>query len=244
MKDDPAGAQRADRQSLCGRRQTHRHLAEGCHDPCRCLRPAGQAGERDRAARPRNGRRLRRSERRHFRLLCLLGLQHPTDHLSLRYSHAQDHSVSRTGDSRLPLCRLRVERGLLQEQGRHTHSDVRHVQKRAEAGAGNPTLLYGSSDDETQFRYLLRYSPLHNVREGGKYPAILVTTSDHDDRVVPAHSFKDTAALQARASHDRPVLIRIETNSGHGSSRLTKALEETADVCAFLFSNLGVSPHY
>jgi len=71
-----------------------------------------------------------------------------------------------------------------------------------------------------------------------------VTTSDHDDRVVPAHSFKDTAAPQARASHDRPVLIRIETNSGHGSSRLTKALEETADVCAFLFSNLGVSPHY
>ena len=101
---------------------------------------------------------------------------------------------------------------------------------------------YGSSDDETQFQYLLRYSPLHNIKAGGKYPATLVTTSDHDDRVVPAHSFKYTAALQAQASHERPVLIRIETNSGHGSSSLTKALEETADVYAFLFTNLGVTP--
>ncbi|MCW3096987.1 MAG: Prolyl oligopeptidase [Chthonomonadaceae bacterium] len=103
---------------------------------------------------------------------------------------------------------------------------------------------YGSSDDETQFRYLLRYSPLQNITEGAKYPAVLVTTSDHDDRVVPAHSFKYAATLQAKASHDRPVLIRIETNSGHGSSNLTKALEETADVDAFLFYNLGVTPHF
>jgi len=103
---------------------------------------------------------------------------------------------------------------------------------------------YGSSDDETQFRYLLRYSPLHNIRDGGKYPAVLVTTSDHDDRVVPAHSFKYAATLQAKASHDRPVLIRIETNSGHGSSNLTKELEETADIYAFLFTNLGITPHF
>jgi prolyl oligopeptidase len=103
---------------------------------------------------------------------------------------------------------------------------------------------YGSSDDEAQFRYLLRYSPLHNIREGVKYPATLITTSDHDDRVVPAHSFKYAATLQARASHERPVLIRIETNSGHGSSSLTKALEEIADVYAFLFTNLGVTPRF
>jgi len=103
---------------------------------------------------------------------------------------------------------------------------------------------YGSSDDETQFRYLLRYSPLHNIREGVKYPATLVTTSDHDDRVVPAHSFKYAATLQAKASHERPVLIRIETNSGHGSSNLTKGLEETADIYAFLFYNLGITPHF
>jgi len=103
---------------------------------------------------------------------------------------------------------------------------------------------YGTSDHKAQFRYLRRYSPLHNIRKGVDYPAILVTTADHDDRVVPAHSFKYTATLQANASHTRPVLIRIETNSGHGSSNLTKGLEETADVYAFLFYNLGVTPHF
>ncbi len=103
---------------------------------------------------------------------------------------------------------------------------------------------YGSSDDETQFRYLLRYSPLHNIKDGAKYPATLITTSDHDDRVVPAHSFKYAATLQAKASHERPILIRIETNSGHGSSNLTKALDEIADIYAFLFTNLGVTPRY
>lgn len=103
---------------------------------------------------------------------------------------------------------------------------------------------YGSSDDETQFKYLLSYSPLQNIKAGVKYPATLVTTSDHDDRVVPAHSFKYTATLQEKAAHTSPILIRIETNSGHGSSNLTKALEETADVYSFIWKNMGITPRY
>jgi prolyl oligopeptidase len=104
---------------------------------------------------------------------------------------------------------------------------------------------YGSSDNEQQFHYLLGYSPLHNIRAGATYPATLVTTSDHDDRVVPAHSFKYIATLQAKAGPDSgPLLIRIETNSGHGASNLSKALEETADEYAFTWSNMGVVPKY
>jgi prolyl oligopeptidase len=103
---------------------------------------------------------------------------------------------------------------------------------------------YGSSDDETQFKNLYRYSPLQNIREGVKYPATLITTADHDDRVVPAHSFKYTATLQAKSGGDNPILIRIDTNAGHGGSNLSKAIEETADVDAFIFYNLGVTPVY
>lgn len=103
---------------------------------------------------------------------------------------------------------------------------------------------YGSSDDETQFKYLYRYSPLHNIREGVKYPATLITTADHDDRVVPAHSFKYAATLQANTGGDSPILIRIDTNAGHGGSNLSKALDETADIDAFIFYNLGVTPTY
>jgi prolyl oligopeptidase len=103
---------------------------------------------------------------------------------------------------------------------------------------------YGSSDDETQFKYLLKYSPLHNIREGVKYPATLITTSNHDDRVVPAHSFKYAATLQEKHGGDAPILIRIETNSGHSASNLTKALEETGDIYSFLFYNLGITPQY
>ena len=91
---------------------------------------------------------------------------------------------------------------------------------------------------------LLAYSPLHNIREGVKYPATLITTADHDDRVVPAHSFKYAATLQEKASGDNPVLIRIETKSGHGSSNTTKAIEQTADIYAFVMYNLGVTPKY
>ena len=106
------------------------------------------------------------------------------------------------------------------------------------------TAEYGASDDEKDFHNLFAFSPLHNIKAGGKYPAILVTTADHDDRVVPAHSFKYIATLQESADKSRPILIRVETNSGHGSSSLTKAIEETADVDAFLFYMLGVSPKF
>lgn len=103
---------------------------------------------------------------------------------------------------------------------------------------------YGSSDKPDEFKALYAYSPIHNIRSGVKYPATLITTADHDDRVVPAHSFKYAATLQALASHDNPVLIRIETNSGHGASSTTKAIEITADCYTFIFYNLGVTPKY
>ncbi len=101
---------------------------------------------------------------------------------------------------------------------------------------------YGSSDHAEEFEVLYRYSPLHNIREGVKYPATLVTTADHDDRVVPAHSFKYAAALQDKASHENPVLIRIDTRSGHGASSTSKALDAAGDIYSFLMYNLGVEP--
>jgi prolyl oligopeptidase len=103
---------------------------------------------------------------------------------------------------------------------------------------------YGSSDNVAEFEALFAYSPLHNIREGVSYPATLVTTADHDDRVVPAHSFKYAATLQALASAENPALIRIETKSGHGASNLTKQLEATADIYAFIMDNLGVTPTF
>jgi len=99
---------------------------------------------------------------------------------------------------------------------------------------------YGSSDVAEEFKALYAYSPLHNIRAGVKYPPTLVTTADHDDRVVPAHSFKYAATLQALASRENPVLIRIETKSGHGASSLTKSLEAAADIYAFVMHNLGL----
>ena len=103
---------------------------------------------------------------------------------------------------------------------------------------------YGSSDNEKDFGYLYAYSPLHNLREGVCYPATMVTTADHDDRVVPAHSFKFAAALQEKHACDRPVLIRIETRSGHGSSSLSKAIDDLTDQWSFMFHNMGVKPLY
>jgi prolyl oligopeptidase len=103
---------------------------------------------------------------------------------------------------------------------------------------------YGSSDNADEFKALYAYSPLHNIRPGGKYPATLITTADHDDRVVPAHSFKYAATLQTLASKDNPVLIRIETKSGHGAVSTTKAIELTADIYSFLFYSLSVTPKY
>ena len=101
---------------------------------------------------------------------------------------------------------------------------------------------YGSSDDESQFKALYAYSPLHNIKAGTSYPAVLVTTGDHDDRVVPGHSFKYAATLQAAQSDKAPVLIRIETNAGHGAGKpISKILAEQADVWAFVMHHLGVT---
>lgn len=100
---------------------------------------------------------------------------------------------------------------------------------------------YGSSDDADHFRTLHAYSPLHNIKPGTRYPPTLVTTADHDDRVVPAHSFKFAAALQAAQAGPAPVLIRIETSAGHGAGLPTsKAIEELADGYAFLVKVLGI----
>lgn len=103
---------------------------------------------------------------------------------------------------------------------------------------------YGTSEDsEEMFRYLLNYSPMHNIKnDGTPYPAILVTTADHDDRVVPAHSFKYTATLQAANTGDAPKLIRIETNAGHGAGKpISKQIEETSDILAFIMHHLGMN---
>jgi prolyl oligopeptidase len=98
---------------------------------------------------------------------------------------------------------------------------------------------YGSPDDATDFKALYAYSPLHNLRAGVKYPATLVTTADHDDRVVPAHSFKFAAALQHAQAGDAPILIRIDTRAGHGAGIPTsKRMDEIADQWAFLLAEL------
>lgn len=101
---------------------------------------------------------------------------------------------------------------------------------------------YGTSEDSKEmFEYLYGYSPLHNLKPGTQYPATLVTTADHDDRVVPAHSFKFAATLQACHKGDTPVLIRIDTKAGHGSGKpLAKVLEEQADIYGFIMYNMGM----
>ena len=102
---------------------------------------------------------------------------------------------------------------------------------------------YGSSDDAAEFEAIYAYSPLHNIK-AQKYPATLITTADHDDRVVPAHSFKYAATLQEKQTGDAPVLIRIDTMSGHGASNTQKQLDASADIYSFLFQSLGVTPKY
>jgi prolyl oligopeptidase len=101
---------------------------------------------------------------------------------------------------------------------------------------------YGTSEDSKEmFEYLKGYSPLHNLKKGVAYPATLVTTADHDDRVVPAHSFKFAATLQECHSGSTPVLIRIDTKAGHGSGKpLAKVLEEQADIYSFIMYNMGL----
>jgi prolyl oligopeptidase len=101
---------------------------------------------------------------------------------------------------------------------------------------------YGSSDTRDGFEYLYPYSPLHNIRANVCYPATLVTTADHDDRVVPGHSFKYAATLQRAQGCDRPVLIRIETKAGHGAGKpVSKIIEEETDRWAFTLFNLGIT---
>ena len=105
---------------------------------------------------------------------------------------------------------------------------------------------YGTSEDSKEmFEYLYKYSPLHSIQNGKEYPAILVTTADHDDRVVPAHSFKYAAALQNSDIGDKPHLIRIESNAGHGAGKpLDKAVDEIVDIYSFMFYNMGAKVTY
>lgn len=104
---------------------------------------------------------------------------------------------------------------------------------------------YGSSEDSVQFQYLLGYSPFHNLKPGTCYPATLVTTADHDDRVVPAHSFKFAATLQEHQSCNNPALIRIETNAGHGAGKpVSKMIDEATDIWSFTMYNLGMKPSF
>ena len=101
---------------------------------------------------------------------------------------------------------------------------------------------YGSSDNPDQFKYLYKYSPLHNLKPGVKYPATFITTADHDDRVVPAHSFKFAATLQADNASDNPTLIRVETKAGHGGGMPTsKRIELATDIWSFVMYNLGMN---
>ncbi|MCX6167773.1 MAG: prolyl oligopeptidase family serine peptidase [Ignavibacteriales bacterium] len=104
---------------------------------------------------------------------------------------------------------------------------------------------YGSSDDPDQFKYLIKYSPLHNIKKGETYPATMVTTADHDDRVFPAHSFKYIATLQEMSDGKNPTLIRIETKVGHGAGTSTsKSIDLVTDLYSFMFYNIGLTPKF
>jgi prolyl oligopeptidase len=101
---------------------------------------------------------------------------------------------------------------------------------------------YGSVDDPKQFRYLLAYSPYHNVKDGVRYPPVLITTADTDDRVSPGMAKKFAARLQAAAPPDATALIRVETRAGHGAGKpVSKLIEEDADIFSFVFKCLGVN---
>ncbi len=118
--------------------------------------------------------------------------------------------------------------------------DMLRYQKFTIGGAWAPE--YGTSDDSAQFKTLYAYSPLHNVKPGVSYPATLITTADHDDRVVPGHSFKFAATLQAAQAGSAPILIRIDTRAGHGGGKPTsKQIDLATDELAFAVKNLGLS---
>ncbi|MEW6703057.1 MAG: prolyl oligopeptidase family serine peptidase, partial [Bacteroidota bacterium] len=104
---------------------------------------------------------------------------------------------------------------------------------------------YGSSDNPDQFKYLFKYSPLHNLKKDTDYPAVMTTTADHDDRVFPAHTFKYAATLQEMNSGKNPTLVRIETKVGHGAGTSTsKTIELTTDLWSFMFYNMGITPAF
>ncbi|MFC5270761.1 prolyl oligopeptidase family serine peptidase [Adhaeribacter terreus] len=103
---------------------------------------------------------------------------------------------------------------------------------------------YGSSDKEDQFKNLYKFSPLHNIKEGVAYPATMVTTADHDDRVVPSHSFKFISELQAKGGGTNPYLIRVDVKAGHGAGKPTSLqIQEWADIWSFAYYNMGVDPY-
>ena len=108
------------------------------------------------------------------------------------------------------------------------------------AGAGWAYDYGTANDSKEMLEYLKKYSPVHNVKKGVKYPATLITTGDHDDRVVPAHSFKFAAELQEKQTGVAPTLIRIETNAGHGAGTpVAKTIEQYSDIFGFTLFNMG-----
>ena len=108
------------------------------------------------------------------------------------------------------------------------------------AGAGWAYDYGTANDSKEMFDYLKGYSPVHTIKKGIEYPATLITTGDHDDRVVPAHSFKFAAELQAKQTGENPVLIRIETDAGHGAGTpVSKTIEQYADIYGFTLFNMG-----
>jgi prolyl oligopeptidase len=100
---------------------------------------------------------------------------------------------------------------------------------------------YGSSDDSTDFQPLLKYSPIENIKPSTCYPPTIVTTADHDDRVVPSHSYKFIAAMQRDQACSNPILIRVETKTSHGYMPTDKRIAQAADVLAFMAYNLGIN---
>jgi prolyl oligopeptidase len=103
---------------------------------------------------------------------------------------------------------------------------------------------YGSSEDKAQFENLYKFSPLHNIKQGVSYPATMVTTADHDDRVVPSHSFKFISTLQEKGGGTNPYLIRVDVKAGHGAGKPTSLqIQEWADIWSFVYFNMGVDPY-
>ena len=130
----------------------------------------------------------------------------------------------------------RTSRGGIAGGWRNGHAAVRPVHRRARVGHGVRDVVQCG-----RLRDLIRYSPLQNVKPGSCYPATLITTADHDDRVVPSHSFKFTAAMQQAQACPRPILIRVETQGSHGYRPTDKRIAELADQWAFAAAAMGMN---